>query len=177
MQIDCGPFSLREFRLTDKESMARYANNRKIWRNVRDRFPFPYHVQDAEDFLRMYDGVTPVLNFCIELNGECIGAIGIVPQPDVYRRSAEIGYWLGEPFWGKGIVTRAVQKLTDHVFGSFDLVRLYAGIFAWNTASMRVLEKAGYHLESINKNAVFKDNELVDEYRYVRLKNTEPGLD
>ena len=170
MQIDCGDFFLRPLRMSDKESLTRNANNRKIWCTVRDRFPHPYTLQDAEEFLRPREQALPVTDFCIEYKQECIGCIGIIPQTDVYRRSAEIGYWLGEPFWGKGIATRAVQQLSAHVFQQSDVIRLYACIFAGNTASGRVLEKAGFRLEGIGRNAVFKDGQVLDEHRYALLK-------
>ena len=169
MEINCGDFLLRPPRMTDAESMARYANNYNIWRNVRDRFPHPYTLDDAVTFLAARVHAGPVTDFCIDYNGECIGMIGIILQTDVHRKSAEFGYWLAEPFWGRGIVTKAAQKLIPHIFEHFDLVRLYACIFAYNKSSMRVLEKAGFRFECIFEKAVFKDNQLVNEHRYCLL--------
>ena len=169
MEINCGDFLLRPLRLTDQESLARYANNYNIWRNVRDRFPHPYTLDDAIAFLHTKAGIEPVTDFCIDYNGECIGVMGIMLQTDVHRKSAEFGYWLAEPFWGRGIATQAARKLIPHIFERFDLVRLYAGVMAWNRASMRVLEKAGFRFECVFEKAAFKDKQLVDEYRYCYL--------
>lgn len=166
MQINCGNFILRPLRMSDQESLARYANNYNIWRNVRDRFPHPYSLDDAVSFLNTRAGVEPVTDFCIDYAGECIGVMGIMLQTDIHRKSAEFGYWLAEPFWGRGIATTAAQHLIPHVFTHFDLVRLYAGVVAWNPASMRVLEKAGFRFEGIFPKAAFKDGQFVDEYRY-----------
>ncbi|MBE7169689.1 MAG: GNAT family N-acetyltransferase [Williamsia sp.] len=169
MEINCGDFLLRPFRMSDQQSMARYANNHHIWRNVRDRFPHPYTLEDAVAFLQPRVDTEPVTDFCIDYRGECIGAMGILLQQDVHRKSAEFGYWLAEPFWGRGIATTAAQNLIPHIWKRFDLVRLYACIFAYNKASMRVLEKAGFRFECIFEKAVFKDNQLVDEHRYCCL--------
>ena len=171
MEIDCGSFLLRPLRMADKDSMARYANNYHIWRYVRDRFPHPYSVDDAVAFLSQREQVVPVTDFCIEYNQECIGVISMMLQTDIHRRSAEIGYWLGEPFWGKGIATTATRNLIPYAFREFDIVRLYAGIIEGNTGSMRVLEKAGFRFDCIFEQAVFKDNRLCNEHRYSLLKH------
>ena len=169
MEIHCGNFLLRPLQMSDRESMAKYANNYKIWKNVRDHLPHPYTVEDAANFLAATIEANPVTSFCIEVNQECAGAIGIVLQPDVHRKSAEFGYWLGEPFWNQGIATTAARRFTEHVFTNLDIVRLYAGVFAYNKASMRVLEKAGFTFDCIFHKAVFKDDQLIDEYRYSLL--------
>jgi [ribosomal protein S5]-alanine N-acetyltransferase len=168
--IDCGSFVLRPLKLSDKDAMAQYANNIRIWQNVRDVFPHPYTMRDAVAFIRLCQEQDPVCNFCIEVEGSCTGVIGYIRQRDVYRLSAEVGYWLGEPFWGRGIMSRAVTALTQHIFADTDIVRVYAGVFAWNTPSMRVLERAGYKLECVFEQAVFKNGVLTDEYRYGKLK-------
>lgn len=169
MEIDCGNFLLRPLRMSDKDSMAKYANNYNIWKNVRDRFPHPYTIDDAITFLSHKENETPVTDFCIEFDQECIGVIGFILQTDVHRKSAEFGYWLGEPFWGKGIATTAAKRLAQYVFEQFDIVRLYAGVFEWNKASARVLEKAGFRFECVFEKAIFKDNRLSDEHRYCLL--------
>jgi [ribosomal protein S5]-alanine N-acetyltransferase len=169
--IECGDLILRRLRPSDKKSLVRYANNKKIWRNVRDIFPHPYTEKDADVFIAVCSQEDPVNNFCIDLEGVCIGMIGFTIQKDVYRKSAEVGYWLGEPFWGKGIATRALQALISYIFTQYDVVRLHAGIFEWNPASMRVLEKAGFKREGIFEKAIFKDGQLIDEHRYSLVKS------
>lgn len=170
MVIDCGPFRLRSLRFEDAGSMASYANNYGIWRNVRDYFPHPYKVEDATAFIGQNEGVDPAVNLAIEYEGACAGVIGITPGEDVYRRTTEIGYWLGEPLWGKGMATTAVQKMVDYTFTHFDIVRLYAGIFEWNPASMRVLEKAGFRRECVQPQGAYKDGQLIDVHQYSLLK-------
>jgi RimJ/RimL family protein N-acetyltransferase len=105
-------------------------------------------------------------SYAIVVDGEAVGGIGIVLQPDVFRRSAEIGYWLGEQYWGRGIVTEALRALTEYAFANFDLCRIYAGVFESNPASMRVLEKAGYAFEGRMKKAVTKDGKTMDDFIY-----------
>lgn len=146
--------------------MARYANNRKIWMNLRDAFPHPYTVQDARDYLRSLRNRTPETTFAIAVNGAAAGSVGFVLRHDVERVSAEIGYWLAEPFWGRGIATEALGAMTDHAIATHKLTRVYALPFAWNAASCRVLEKAGYVLEARLRNSAIKDGRLTDQLQY-----------
>jgi RimJ/RimL family protein N-acetyltransferase len=155
---------LRPFRLGDEPSIAYYANNPRVWRNLRDSFPHPYTMTDAEQWIARVAGNET--NFAIDVGGQAVGSLGFVPGEDVWRRSAEIGYWLGEEHWGQGIMTEAVQAATAYAFRALDVTRLHAGVFAWNPASARVLEKAGYELEGRLRDAVFKDAEFVDELLY-----------
>jgi [ribosomal protein S5]-alanine N-acetyltransferase len=170
MIIDCGSFHLRPLTPADAGSMAAYANNYNIWRNVRDYFPHPYKLEDAVSFILSNEGITPPINLCIEYEGACAGVIGFIPQEDVYSKTADLGYWLGEPFWGKGIMTAAVHKTVEYIFSQFDVVRIHAGIFDWNGASMRVLEKAGFRKECVFEQSVYKDGQLINEHRYSILK-------
>jgi RimJ/RimL family protein N-acetyltransferase len=148
----------------DERSITYYANNPKIWRNVRDSFPHPYTLADAEAWIsRAADREGA---FVIEVDGQAAGGLGLRPGDDVWRHSVEIGYWLGEEHWGRGIVTEAVQAATAYAFRAFDAHRLWAGVFAWNPASARVLEKAGYELEGRLRQAIVKDGEVVDELLY-----------
>ena len=171
MKIICSQFILRELQKSDAPGLATYANNFNIFINLRDYFPHPYSIEDAIDFINRNLEISPPQNFCIDYNNECIGMIGILPLNDVYRRSAEIGYWLGEPFWGKGIMTEATKSISGWAFQNFDIVRLQAGIFQWNKASMRVMEKAGFKLEGIFQQSIFKNAQLIDEHRYALLKH------
>lgn len=170
-----------EFRLTtctvrscewrDRESIVRHANNRNVWLNLRDRFPHPYTDADARNFLDMVVGVTPVTSFAIALDDEAVGGIGFTVQNDVAHRSAEIGYWLGEQFWGRGIATEALTAVTEYAFRNFDLCRLYAHVFEWNPASARVLEKAGYQFEGRLKKSVTKDGQTIDQLMYAIVRD------
>jgi RimJ/RimL family protein N-acetyltransferase len=164
MEIDVGSFKLREWRSGDEPSLVRHANNRKIWINLRDAFPQPYTMEDAVHWVSRAGNDEPLTNFAIVVDGEAAGGIGIVLQSDVFRRSAEIGYWLGEDYWGRGIVTQAVREVTEYAFSKFDLCRIYAGVFEWNPASMRVLEKCGYQLEARMKKAITKDGKTIDDF-------------
>lgn len=170
MRIDLGQVHIREYRDGDAQALVRHANNRNIWRNLRDRFPYPYSHRDAFRWLRQVSLQTPPHDFAIATEDELIGAIGLQPQEDVHRQSAEIGYWLAEPYWGQGIATRAVRAMTEYTFAKTPVVRLYAMVFAWNPASARVLEKAGYVLEGRLRKSVLKDNELIDQLVYATLR-------
>jgi len=161
---------LREWKPGDEESLVRSANSRRIWRNLRDAFPNPYTLADAEHWIHIANPTTPIRNFAIVVDGTAVGGIGLVLKEDVFRRSAEIGYWLGERFWGRGVVTEAVRAVSDYAFATFDLCRVYAGVFEWNPASMRVLEKAGYEFECRMKKSVTKDGRTIDELIYAMVR-------
>jgi RimJ/RimL family protein N-acetyltransferase len=169
MEIELSRSKLRPWRPGDEESLVRHANNRKIWLNVRDRFPNPYTLADAEWWIQTGSAEAGT-NFAIEVGGEAVGSIGLISKDDVYRRSAEIGYWLGEDFWGRGIVTEAVRAVTDYAFATLDVCRVYAGVFEWNPASMRVLEKAGYQLEARLRKGITKDGQCLDELVYATVR-------
>ena len=168
MRLELGPGvgAIRSWKWSDVHALARYANNRNVWINLRDRFPHPYTPADAQRWLALIEEQRPESSFALELEGEAVGGIGFVIQADVARRSAEIGYWLGEPFWGRGIMTAAVRAMSAHAFATHDLCRLYGGVFAWNPASMRVLEKAGYVKEGVLRRSVVKDGQVIDQVIY-----------
>ena len=170
MEIRLSLSVLRPWRTGDEASLVKYANNRNIWRNVRDRFPYPYTLEHALTWIELSKRVKPVTNFAIVVDGAAVGGIGLILKDDIYSRSAEIGYWLGEEFWGRGIVTEAVRALTDWAFLNFDLCRIYAGVFEWNPGSMRVLEKAGYQLEARLRKRVTKDGQTIDELIYAVVR-------
>jgi len=163
--------TLREFITDDKFRLAELANNPKISINLRDGFPNPYTVADAENFLEKYAEQQNSLVLAIEYNGEYVGNIGLHKGTDVYRKSAEIGYFLGEPYWNLGIMTKAVPVICDYGFANLDIVRIYAGIFEFNPASMRVLEKCGFKRESVAEKAIIKKDIIYDEIKYVKLIN------
>jgi RimJ/RimL family protein N-acetyltransferase len=161
---------LRPWHQKDAPALARSANNPRIAANMRDLFPSPYTIEDADRFIAMAASPSPNLMLAIVISDEAVGGIGIHPLQDVYRGTAEIGYWLAEPFWGRGIITAAVQALVPVAFEHFGIIRLQAGIFESNPASMRVLEKCGFTREAVHRNAVIKKSTVMDEVLYVRLK-------
>jgi len=165
--------TVRNWEWRDRDAIVRYANNRKVSINLRDRFPYPYTARDARNWLDMVVDAKPVTNFAIDVREEAVGGIGFTPQHDVERRSAEIGYWLGEPFWGRGIATEALITVTEYAFANFDLCRLYAHVFDWNAASARVLEKAGYTFEGRLKKSVTKDGQTIDQLMYAIILEKE----
>lgn len=170
MEIDLGCSAIRSWRAGDEDSLVRHAHDRAVWINLRDRFPHPYTATDARAWLRHVAGTIPETNFAIDVDGEAVGGVGITLGTDVSRRSAEIGYWLGRPFWGRGIATAAVRALTDWAFANFDLCRLHAGVFEWNPASARVLAKAGYILEGRLRRSVTKDGKTIDQLLYATVR-------
>lgn len=163
MLIEFGEWQIRSFRPGDAPALAKYANNRKVWRNLRDRFPHPYHLQHAEVWIDLAAAQTPETNFAI-------GGIGLELHRDVHRRSANVGYWLGEPYWGRGIATGALRAFTEYAFGEFDLVRIDANVYEWNPASARVLEKAGYEYEGRLRKSITKDGQTIDQWLYAIVR-------
>src|SRR4029077_15323481 len=139
---------------------------RKIWMNLRDAFPHPYSVEDAREFIKWMRHRAPETTFAIAVNGEAAGSVGFVLRHDVERVSAEIGYGLAEPFWGRGIATEALGAMTEHAIATHQLTRIYALPFAWNTASCRVLEKNGYVLEGRLRRSAIKDGVITDQLQY-----------
>lgn len=149
-------------------SIAKYADNEKIAGRLRDAFPYPYTEEDAEWFVRdcmEKEGKTQFARAII-VDNEAVGSIAVMLKDDVYRKSAELGYWLGEPFWRKGIMTRAVQKMCEEAFRRYSIVRIYAEPFSTNLASRGVLEKAGFELEGIKKKSIFKNGCIQDSFMY-----------
>ncbi len=161
--------TVRSWKTADAASLARHADNRKIWINLRDRFPHPYTLRDAREYLRSVRHRSPETMFAITVDGEAVGGIGFVLHPDVERVSAEIGYWLGEAFWGRGIATDALAAMTSHAMATHGLTRIYALPFAWNSASCRVLEKAGYVLEARLRRSAVKDGQITDQLQYAYI--------
>ena len=168
---------VRSWRTTDADALARYANNRAIWLNLRDAFPHPYTRRDARDYIRGVRQRLPETSFAIAVGEEAVGGIGFVLHQDVERVSAEIGYWLGEPFWGRGICTDALIAVTQHAIATHGLTRIFAVPFAWNTASCRVLEKAGYALEARLRRSAIKNDAITDQLQYAFTAVDPPPLE
>jgi len=160
---------IRPWKREDVAQLASIANNKKIWLNVRDRFPHPYTVHDGLQWVNYTINQHPIVNLAITVNGNVAGGIGVVPKDDVYRKTMEIGYFLGEHYWGQGVATKAVALLIEFIKQHFTVVRLYAEVFEHNKASMRVLEKNGFHLESIREKSVIKNNVIMNDYVWVKL--------
>ena len=164
--LDAGLCLIRPWHHADHASLVRHANSRHVWLTLRDQFPHPYTSADAEAWLVYCAKQRVVTNFAIVVDGEAAGGIGVAPQPDVHRRSAEVGYWLGEAFWNRGIMTAALRPFTAYAFDAYDLIRIFAGVFSSNPASMRVLEKVGYTREGILRRSVVKDGQVLDQVLY-----------
>ncbi len=161
---------LRQWRQQDIQALADLANNSRIWDQVRDYFPHPYTRKDAQKWISNHAGKSQEMNFAIVVNNQIAGAISLIPKNDIYRLSAEIGYWLGEPHWGKGIMSEAVSQIIEYGRKKHpELIRIYAEVFAFNKASSKVLEKNGFHLESVRKNAIIKNGLIGDDEVWVRL--------
>lgn len=157
---------IRSWRLQDETSLVRYANNRNVSRNLRDHFPFPYSEEHAREFLASATNQSTESHYAIESDGEAIGGIGVRLKEDVERHVAELGYWLGEPFWGRGIMTEAVIAITEFAIREFLLHRIEAWVFEWNATSARVLEKAGFQLEGILRRSAIKHGKIIDRKLY-----------
>lgn len=154
---------IRPWSLDDVEHLVKYANNPRVASNLTDGFPHPYTKADAERFITMAMSASPTRIFAIDMNGEAIGGIGLHLQEDIYRNNAELGYWLAEPFWGKGIMTKIVREAVQYGFKHFPIERIYARPFGTNMGSQRVLEKAGFVLEAHFYKTLIKNGKLEDE--------------
>ena len=166
-------FILRPWRREDAPDVARYADNDRIARNLRDVFPHPYTLADAQGFVNSCVEGDETKQLCrtIEVDGCAAGSIALLRGSDVYRRNAELGYWLAEDYWGKGIMTRAVRQICREGFVQWpDVVRIYAEPFACNAGSRQVLEKAGFSLEGVLRRSVFKRGEVGDSCIYALLR-------
>ena len=161
---------LRPWRPDDAEALAQQANDATVWNHVRDCFPHPYRLEDAVSFIRFAASKTSPEDFAIEVGGKAVGGIGLVPQGDVERFSAEVGYWIGGEYRGRGIVSEAMDMLTEYLFAQTDVVHLFATVFAFNRPSMRVLEKSGFRPVGILHRAAFKNDRFVDLHLYERVK-------
>jgi ribosomal-protein-alanine N-acetyltransferase len=159
-------YKLRPWEISDLESLVRYANNPNIAKFLTDAFPHPYTIENGKAFIEFANKDNPIHIFAIEINGQAAGAIGIHPQYDIHRKNAELGYWLAEPFWGHGIITKAVIEMVAFAFKSYDINRVFARPYGTNKASQRVLEKAGFKLEAKIDKCLYKNGEFIDELIY-----------
>ena len=160
---------LRKWDESDLDNLVTYANNLNVAKWLTNGFPHPYTYEDGKAYLSMIANDNPVKVFAIDIDGKAVGSVGIFPQTDIHEKSAEIGYWLAEEYWGKGIMPKAIQEIVTYGFQTFDIVRIYARPFSTNLNSQRVLENAGFILEARLKKALFKNGELMDELIYSKL--------
>ncbi len=162
--------TIRQWVAEDLDNLVLYANNINVWNNLRNYFPSPYTEADAKIWLEKMATDVPIVNLAIDIDGQAVGGIGLIFNSDVYVYSAEIGYWLAEPFWNQGIATEAVRQMIEYCNYYFDIIRIYAEVFETNKASMRVLEKNGFYLEGVRRKAVYKNSILMDDYIWVKLR-------
>ena len=162
--------AIRPFRGGDQSDLVEQANNIKIFNNVRNLFPHPYSYDDADRWVKLNQDLDPAMNMAIINEDRLVGGIGVVLKDDIYCRNAEIGYFLGEKHWGKGITTEAVRQFIAYVFRTFDVDRIFAPTFDYNRGSQRVLEKNGFILEGKFRKSIFKNGRFYDEYVYSLLK-------
>ena len=177
MQLTGTLCTVRRWRLEDADALVRHANNLNVARHLRDRFTHPYARANALAFLKAATTAAEAANLAIDVRGEAAGAIGYVPGTDIERYSAEIGYWLGEAHWGRGIVTEALVLVTEYVFANTNILRLFALPFADNAASIRVLEKAGYVYEATLRSSSVKYGQPRDQALYARVNPAWRGVD
>jgi ribosomal-protein-alanine N-acetyltransferase len=171
MEIVFEEILLRPWSIRDAKALALIANNKKIADNLRDGFPFPYSLSDAKNWLNMILPENyPPRFFAIIIGKEVAGSIGIVSKTDIYRKNVEIGYFIAEELWGKGIATKAIKAATSYAFRDFDIVRVFAEPFADNPGSRKALENAGFNLEATLKNNVIKNGIIKDSCIYSVLK-------
>lgn len=169
LELDCGVAQLRAWRPEDLESLVQHASNANVSRGLADRFPYPYTGSDGRAWLaRAVDESDR--SWAVEIDGAAVGGVSLHPGKDERRQSAELGYWLGQQLWGRGIMTRVVAHFSDHAIADFQLHRLFASVYANNPASARVLEKAGFEREGVQRSAIFKRGELLDLQVYARVR-------
>lgn len=161
--------TIRPWKKGDEKSLAQNANEYDIWINVTDRFPHPYKLADAQEWIAASMKAEPVRDWALVIDNKAVGGIGVMPKRDVFLRSAEIGYWLGKDYWGHGYMTDAVNAVTEYAFKNFDICRIYGGVFAWNPASARVLEKCGYEFEGCLRKSITKAGKTTDQLLYSKI--------
>lgn len=170
MLIEREGYVLREWRPSDAEELVLNVNNIRIWNSTRDGLPHPYTRVHADAFIAMATAKEVTEEFAVVVDGRAVGCVGYVPGVDVERVSAEVGYWLGEAYWGRGIMSDAVEALAEYVFAHTPILRLFASVFEFNEPSMRVLEKAGFRKVGVLRRAAVKNGRIIDLHYYERGK-------
>ncbi|HFS67425.1 MAG TPA: N-acetyltransferase [Flavobacteriia bacterium] len=154
-------------------SFAKLADNKKIWQNMRDNFPHPYSLTNAKEFIKCYHDATDAFVFGIFYQNQLAGAIGLHRLEDLNRFTVELGYWIGEPFWNKGIASRAIKKMIVYGFQNLDINRIFASTLETNIASQKVLLKNNFIFEGISRKSAYKDGAFYDEHRFSLLENEQ----
>lgn len=164
--------SIRKWKIDDKSALAVNLNNPKVLNNLRDGLPYPYTEQDAEKFIRamLSSDKNNTFAFAITLNEKVIGSIGVFRQENIHFKTAEIGYYIGEPYWGNGYMTSAIKQVCKHVFEHTDIIRIYAEPFSHNIASCKALEKVGFRYEGTLKSNAVKCRKVVDTKMYALIR-------
>lgn len=160
---------IRKWHLDDANNLAYALNNKNVQQNLRDGIPFPYTIEDAKAFISEMLKCNDFA-WAIVVENKAIGSIGIFRKDNIHNCTAEIGYYIAEPYWGKGIVTKAVKSACDYVFENSNILRIFAEPFIYNTASCRVLEKAGFTLEGVLRKNAMKDGKVIDMKMYALIK-------
>ncbi|HXM83077.1 MAG TPA: GNAT family N-acetyltransferase [Burkholderiales bacterium] len=161
---------LREWAQSDKAALVRFANNRNVWRNLTHLFPHPYTDADADWWFSFLAKMPAPTHWAIEVDGLAVGGIGVHLREGIFAKSAAFGYWLGEPYWGRGIMTEAVRAVSPYAMRRFGLIRLESPVFEWNPASMRVLEKCGFIREAVLRSSALKDGKIIDQVIYALIE-------
>ncbi len=169
MRLECDLCIVRDWKPADRDSLLVNANNRNVWRNLGERFPHPYTESDADQWFSFLAEIVEPTHWAIEVDGCAVGGVGVDLGEMEHVRSGHFGYWLGETYWGRGIMSAAVQAASDYAISHYGLVRLEAPVFKWNPASMRVLEKCGFVREGVLRRSVFKDGEIIDSVLYAKV--------
>ncbi len=170
ISTDSPNFKLRPWQLADLDSLVKHANNPLVAGNLTNRFPHPYTQEAGVKFIEMAMSHQPARILTIDINGEACGGIGLHQQEDIFFTNAELGYWLAEPFWGKGIMTSAVKQMVEYGFSNFEFRRIFARPFGTNLASQKVLLNAGFELEATFEKTIVKNDQFLDEYIYAVRK-------
>ena len=171
MELRSPQCTVRSYRPGDASSLARHGNNRRVWQNLRDRFPHPFTEAEGAAYIARVLASDDETSFAIDVGGSAVGGISLHPGADIERVGAEIGYWVGEDFWNRGVATAAIELLAEHAFSARGLVRLFAVPFATNPASCRALEKAGFQREGLMRQSAIKEGRVLDQYLYSRLRS------
>ena len=163
---------IRKWELSDAKDLAAALSNKKVQDNLRDGLPYPYTEQDGKEFISamLSADENETFAFAITVNNMVIGSIGIFRQGNIHRQTAELGYYIAEEYWGKGIMTEAVKQICEYVFANSDIIRIYAEPFAYNIASCRALEKAGFQYEGTLRSNAVKNGKVIDIKMYSLLK-------
>lgn len=170
MRLELESCVVRDWQAEDKASLVRVANNRNVWRNLNDIFPHPYTLADADRWLALQAATAKRTAWAIEVEGQAAGGVGLTPLQGIERCMADFGYWLAEPYWGRGIMTEVVQAVAPHAMQAFGLARLESWVFEWNPASMRVLDKCGFVREGVMRASAIKDGQLIDRVLYALVR-------